>query len=178
MDDVVVDVLALDASNVFESSTQSQQKCIANFALLCCLAVLVALIFSSVNIWEDVEEDITEDNCSRDCRIELVENIPEHLSFHADGSPRFPLSAGFHALLDQARYSVEMVSPVWDLNAWDVEAKQGQLLFQRLLRLVSRGVKLKIVSSLTNSAELKTLAEHSELLSHPWFMKAKHNKEP
>lgn len=68
MDDVVVDVLALDASNVFESSTQSQQKCIANFALLCCLAVLVALIFSSVNIWGDVEEDITEDNCSRDCR--------------------------------------------------------------------------------------------------------------
>lgn len=182
-------------------------------------------------------------------RIELVENIPEHLSFHADGSPRFPLSAGFHALLDQARYSVEMVSPVWDLNAWDVEAKQvqtgpvvsllvllttfprcpmkgqaiiskadlrglflmrstlpsclrlfhpfnrlemlllhgdaehcsphqGQLLFQRLLRLVSRGVKLKIVSSLTNSAELKTLAEHSELLSHPCFMKAKHNDGP
>ncbi|XP_056892625.1 inactive phospholipase D5 isoform X2 [Takifugu flavidus] len=144
-----------------QEPVKSQQKCIANFALLCCLAVLVALIFSSVNIWEDVEEDITEDNCSRDCRIELVENIPEHLSFHADGSPRFPLSAGFHALLDQARYSVEMVSPVWDLNAWDVEAKQGQLLFQRLLRLVSRGVKLKIVSSLTNSAELKTLAEHN-----------------
>lgn len=57
-------------------------------------------------------------------RIELVENIPEHLSFHADGSPRLPLSAGFHALLDQARYSVEVVSPVWDLNAWDAEAKQ------------------------------------------------------
>lgn len=59
-------------------------------------------------------------------RMELVENIPEHLSFHADGGPRFPLSAGFHSLLDQARYSVEMVSPVWDLNAWDVEAKQVQ----------------------------------------------------
>lgn len=55
---------------------------------------------------------------------------------------------------------------------------QGQLLFQRLLRLVSRGVKLKIVSSLTNSAELKTLAEHSEWLSHPGFMKAKHNEGP
>lgn len=59
-------------------------------------------------------------------RIQLVENIPEHLSFHADGRPRFPLSTGFQALLDQARYSVEMVSPVWDLNAWDVEAKQVQ----------------------------------------------------
>lgn len=43
---------------------------------------------------------------------------------------------------------------------------QGQLLFQRLLGLKSRGVKLKIASSLTNSAELKTLAAHSEWLSH------------
>lgn len=47
---------------------QSQQKCIANFALLCCLAVLVALIVSSVNVWGDVEDDVTEENCSSDCR--------------------------------------------------------------------------------------------------------------
>lgn len=39
---------------------------------------------------------------------------------------------------------------------------QGQHLFQRLLSLKSHGVKLKIASSLTNSAELKTLAAHSE----------------
>lgn len=57
-------------------------------------------------------------------RIELVENIPDHLSFHAGASPHLPLSAGFHAMLDRARYSVEMVSPVWDLNAWEVEAQQ------------------------------------------------------
>ncbi len=49
---------------------------------------------------------------------------------------------------------------------------QGQLLFQRLLSLKSRGVKLKIASSLTNSAELKTLAAHSECLSDFHFLKA------
>lgn len=53
-----------------------------------------------------------------------MENIPDHFSFHADSRPHLPLSAGFHALLDQAKYSVEVVSPVWDLNAWDAEAKQ------------------------------------------------------
>lgn len=152
-----------------------------------------------------------------------MENIPDHLSFHADSRPHLPLSAGFHALLDQAKYSLEVVSPVWDLNAWDAEAKQvrnaiiseadlrgtllmrstpprrlrvphpstplhtpspkklellrlhsdggtvlsphqGQLLFQRLLRLASRGVKLRIVSGPTASAELTTLAEHGERL--------------
>lgn len=49
---------------------------------------------------------------------------------------------------------------------------QGQLLFQRLLSLKSRGVKLKIASSLTKSAELKTLAAHSEWLSYFQFIKA------
>lgn len=39
---------------------------------------------------------------------------------------------------------------------------QGQLLFQRLLNLKSRRVKLKIASSLTNSSELRALAAHRE----------------
>ncbi|XP_051802338.1 inactive phospholipase D5 isoform X3 [Acanthochromis polyacanthus] len=145
---------------------RTQQKCIAIFALLSCFAVLMALIFSSVDIWGDDEDGITEENCSRNCHIVLMENIPDDLSLPVDGRPHLPLSAGFHTLLDQAKSSVEVVSPVWDLNSWDLEpkpstAKQGQLLFQRLLSLKSQGVKLKIASSLTNSTELKTLAAHS-----------------
>ncbi|XP_044201469.1 inactive phospholipase D5 isoform X2 [Thunnus albacares] len=145
---------------------KTQQKCIAIFALMCCFAVLMVLIFSSVDVWGDDEDGITEENCSNDCRIVLVENIPDDLSLLVDGRHHFPLSVGFHTLLDQAKHSVEVVSPVWDLNSWDLEtmastAKQGQLLFQRLLSLKSRGVKLKISSSVTNSAELKTLAAHN-----------------
>ncbi|XP_063333386.1 inactive phospholipase D5-like [Pelmatolapia mariae] len=145
---------------------KTQQKCIAIFALVCCFAVLVALIFSSVDIWGDDEDGITEENCSKDCHIVLVENIPDDLSFSMDGRPHLPVSVGFHTLLDQAKHSVEVVSSAWDLNPWDQEtipspAKQGQLLFQRLLRLKSRGVKLKIASSLTNSTELKALAAHN-----------------
>ncbi|XP_073333440.1 inactive phospholipase D5 [Pagrus major] len=145
---------------------KNQQKCLAIVALLCCFSFLGALIFSSVDIWGDYEDGITEENCSSDCRIVLVENIPDDLALHMDVRPHLPLSAGFHTLLDQAKHSVEMVSPVWALNPWDLEttpstAKQGQLLFQRLLSLKSRGVKLKIASSLTNSAELKTLAAHN-----------------
>ena len=47
---------------------QSQQKCIMIFALVCCFAVLVALIFSAVDIWGEDEDGITEENCSRTCR--------------------------------------------------------------------------------------------------------------
>ncbi|XP_071764865.1 inactive phospholipase D5 isoform X2 [Centroberyx gerrardi] len=150
-------------STTAQEPVKSQQKCIAIFALVCCFGVLVALIFSAVDVWGDEEDGITEENCSRNCRIVLVENIPDDLPM--DDRSHLPLSVGFHTLLDQAKHSVEVVSPVWDLNPWDLEtwpntAKQGQLLFQRLLSLKSRGVRLKIASSLINSAELRTLADH------------------
>lgn len=47
---------------------QSQQKCIVIFALVCCFAVLVALIFSAVDVWGEDEDGITEENCSKNCR--------------------------------------------------------------------------------------------------------------
>lgn len=53
---------------VFHFFLQSQQKCIVIFALVCCFAVLVALIFSAVDIWGEDEDGITEENCSKDCR--------------------------------------------------------------------------------------------------------------
>ncbi|XP_034717457.1 inactive phospholipase D5 [Etheostoma cragini] len=157
---------ALMAGPTTQEPLKTQQKCIAIFALLCCCAVLVVLFFSSVDIWGDDEDGITEENCGRDCSIVLTENIPDDLSLPTNGKLHLPLSVGFHTLLDQARHSVEVVSPVWALNPWVLEttpstAKQGQLLFQRLLSLKSRGVKLKIASSLINSAELKTLAAHN-----------------
>ncbi|XP_029001720.1 inactive phospholipase D5 isoform X2 [Betta splendens] len=144
-----------------QEPVKTQQKCIAVFALLCCSGVLLALIFSSVDLWGDDEDGITEENCSSKCRVVLVENLPDGLSL-----AHLPVAAGFHGLLDRAQHSVEVVSPVWDLNSWDAEpapgaARQGQRLFQRLLGLDSRGVKLKIASSLTNSAELRALAAHN-----------------
>nr|XP_057920150.1 inactive phospholipase D5 isoform X1 [Doryrhamphus excisus] len=143
---------------------KTQQKCIAIFALLCCFAVLLVLIFSSVDIWGDSEDGITEENCHTDCRIVLMETIPADLNQHI--GPYLSLSDGFHTLLDQAKHSVQVVSPVWNLRPWDPDtmpstARQGQLLFQRLLSLKSRGVKLKIASSLTNSAEQTILAAHN-----------------
>ncbi|CDQ93071.1 unnamed protein product [Oncorhynchus mykiss] len=47
---------------------QSQQKCIVIFALVCCFAVLVALIFSAVDVWGEDEDGITEENCNKNCR--------------------------------------------------------------------------------------------------------------
>jgi hypothetical protein len=53
--------------------------------------------------------------------IVLVENIPKDLPLSVDGTTHVPLSTGLNSLLDQAKLSVEVVSPVWNLNSWDQE---------------------------------------------------------
>ncbi|XP_060943608.1 inactive phospholipase D5-like [Limanda limanda] len=146
---------------------KSQQKCIVIFALVCCFAVLVALIFSAVDIWGEDEDGITEENCSRNCRVVLVENIPEDISFPDNGTAHVPLSVGLYSLLDRAIRVVEIVSPLWLLNSSDYEssfqpaARQGRALLSRLQGLKAKGVQLKISSGMIDSAELKTLARHN-----------------
>uniref|UniRef100_A0A8C7UNS4 PLD phosphodiesterase domain-containing protein n=1 Tax=Oncorhynchus mykiss TaxID=8022 RepID=A0A8C7UNS4_ONCMY len=101
---------------------QSQQKCIVIFALVCCFAVLVALIFSAVDVWGEDEDGITEENCNKNL---LVENIPEDVTFSENATSHLPLSAGLHSLLDLAvaGHSVEIVSPQWNLNPSDYESR-------------------------------------------------------
>ncbi|XP_077468858.1 inactive phospholipase D5-like [Stigmatopora argus] len=144
----------------------SQQKCIVIFALLCCFAVLVALIFSAVDLWGEDEDGINQDNCNRDCRVVLVENIPDDVSLGNGSTSHLPLAEGLSGLVDGAVRVVEIVSPIWILNSSEYEssfqpgARQGRLLLSKLLALKSRKVQLKISSETTDSAELETLARH------------------
>ncbi|XP_039994848.1 inactive phospholipase D5-like [Xiphias gladius] len=172
----------------------SQQKCIVIFALVCCFAVLVALIFSAVDIWGEDEDGITEENCSKNCRVVLVENIPEDISFLDNATSHLPLSAGLYTLLDQAIRVVEIVSPLWLLNSSDYEssfqpaARQGRALLSRLQGLKAKGIQLKISSGMIDSTELRTLARHNaevhyvnmtaltkgDLLSSFWVVDRRH----
>ncbi|XP_028459335.1 inactive phospholipase D5 isoform X2 [Perca flavescens] len=146
---------------------KSQQKCIMIFALVCCFAVLMALIFSAVDFWGEDEDGITEDNCSRNCRVVLVENIPEDISFLDNGTSHLPLSVGLYNLLDRAIRVVEIVSPLWLLNSSDYEssfqpaARQGRALLTRLQGLKAKGIQLKISSGMIDSTELGMLAKHN-----------------
>ncbi|XP_069036074.1 inactive phospholipase D5 isoform X2 [Lepisosteus oculatus] len=140
----------------------SQQKCIVVFALVCCFAVLVALIFSAVDIWDQDEDGITEDNCNKNCRVVLVETIPEDLPYSSNDTAHVPLSSGLHSLLDLAKKTVEVVSPHWNLNFTNENyssplARQGQDLFERLLKLGSQQVSLKVASGLGHSKDLNSL---------------------
>ena len=63
---------------------------------------------------------VTFDLCVN--RVVVVENIPEDVSFPPGGPAPLPLGQGLHHLLDLASRSLEIVSPVWRLNASHYDA--------------------------------------------------------
>ncbi|KAM7050082.1 inactive phospholipase D5 isoform 2-T2 [Molossus nigricans] len=136
----------------------SQQKCIVVFALVCCFAILVALIFSAVDIMGEDEDGLSEKNCQNKCRIALVENIPEGLNYSENAPFHLSLFQGWMNLLNMAQKSVDIVSSHWDLNHSHPSACQGQRLFEKLLQLTSQNIEIKLVSDVTaNSKVLEAL---------------------
>uniref|UniRef100_A0A8D0MHL7 Phospholipase D family member 5 n=1 Tax=Sus scrofa TaxID=9823 RepID=A0A8D0MHL7_PIG len=132
----------------------SQQKCIVVFALVCCFAILVALIFSAVDIMGEDEDGLSEKNCQNKCRIALVENIPEGLNYSENAPFHLSLFQGWMNLLNMAKKSVDIVSSHWDLNHSHPSACQGQRLFEKLLQLTSESVEIKLVSDVTADSKV------------------------
>ncbi|XP_048457323.1 inactive phospholipase D5-like [Rhincodon typus] len=132
-------------------SEHSQQKCIVGFALVCCFAISVALIFSAVDIpgsGGDME-DITEDNCNRNCRVHLVENIPDELDDTANTTKHISLFQGWMDLLDAALHGVDIVSSKWALRNGRLDQNHslshwGENIFEKLQELKTRNVGLRI----------------------------------
>ncbi|KAG3257919.1 phospholipase D family member 5 [Ictidomys tridecemlineatus] len=132
----------------------SQQKCIVIFALVCCFAILVALIFSAVDIMGEDEDGLSEKNCQNKCRIALVENIPEGLNYSENAPFHLSLFQGWMNLLNMAKKSVDIVSSHWDLNHTHPSACQGQRLFEKLLQLTSQNIEIKLVSDVTADSKV------------------------
>ncbi|KAI4578190.1 hypothetical protein MJG53_011045 [Ovis ammon polii x Ovis aries] len=57
------------------TAKKSQQKCIVIFALVCCFAILVALIFSAVDIMGEDEDGLSEKNCQNKCRTMKIDPV-------------------------------------------------------------------------------------------------------
>ncbi|KAM4599059.1 inactive phospholipase D5 isoform 1-T1 [Fundulus diaphanus] len=159
-----------------EKFEHSQQKCIVIFALVCCFAVLLALIFSAVDFWGEDEE--TEEECPRNCSIVLVENIPADMLFSDNSTFHLPLSLGLNSLLDKAQEDVEIVSPQWFLGPSDYEssfypaARQGKDLLSKLQELKNKRIQLKISTGEFDSAELKALEDYHDAKVHKVNMTA------
>ncbi|KAJ8254943.1 hypothetical protein GJAV_G00199150 [Gymnothorax javanicus] len=87
--------------------------------------------------------------CNSDCSFILLESLPEDLVFK-DGSPILPsISQAWTQLLSRAGSTVSIAAfyltlRATDLGLTDPSDQQGQQVFDQLMQLQSRGVKLQI----------------------------------
>lgn len=99
--------------------------------------------------------------CSTDCRLTLVESLPEGMHFPS-GSPRLQsISHTWKNLLDQANSSVDIAAFYFtlrdlDTGITDPSSMEGKELFNRLKQLQSRGVNLQIAVNAPQTSRADT----------------------
>ncbi|KAK5865189.1 hypothetical protein PBY51_016376 [Eleginops maclovinus] len=129
-------------------STKSSGRC--SFALFCFLPTVLLLVGGlGQHVWHYglpmsvaqlmsqmelhwMEGLLVSEPCTTDCRVRLVESIPEDSWLH---------------LLDKANSSVHVAAFYFSLRGSEVpdaSDSQGRMVFEKLKRLESKGVKLQI----------------------------------
>ncbi|XP_077588982.1 5'-3' exonuclease PLD3 [Stigmatopora nigra] len=114
--------------------------------------------------WLEGMRPITEE-CSRECRVHLVESIPQGL-YPSSPSPQQSTAANWLRLLDKANSSVNIAAFYVSLRSnlsqfAETDDAQGRKVFEQLKQLPSKHVKLKIAVNGPQSVtqDTKELAE-------------------
>ncbi|XP_052343328.1 uncharacterized protein pld7 isoform X1 [Oncorhynchus keta] len=92
---------------------------------------------------------VPHEPCNSDCRVSLVESIPEGLFYPLDSSSLPSISDTWTNLLTRANSSVDIAAFYFTLRDTDLgftepSAAQGKQVFKQLMELEAKGVKLQI----------------------------------
>lgn len=105
------------------------------------------------------------ESCSADCRVTLVESLPEGLSYQSSPPTQPSIADRWLQLLDEAERSVDIAAFYFTLRGSDMEAgassdSQGRMIFDGLKKLKSKGVKLRVAVNApqTSAADTEELA--------------------
>ncbi|KAM8733753.1 5'-3' exonuclease PLD3 isoform 1-T1 [Acanthopagrus schlegelii] len=98
--------------------------------------------------------------CSTDCRVRLVESIPEGL-YQSSPTSRQSIADSWLHLLDKANSSVHIAAYYFTLRGNDLDLagasdSQGRSVFDRLKQLESKGVNLQIAVNAPQTSALDT----------------------
>ncbi|KAG9272514.1 hypothetical protein AMEX_G13514 [Astyanax mexicanus] len=99
--------------------------------------------------------------CSKDCRLTLVESLPEGMHFPSDSPHLQSISHTWNNLLKQANSSVDIAAFYFalrdlDTGITDPSSMKGKELFNRLKQLQSRGVNLQIAVNAPQTSRADT----------------------
>ncbi|CAB1337578.1 unnamed protein product [Coregonus sp. 'balchen'] len=92
---------------------------------------------------------VQHEPCNSDCRVSLVESVPEGLFYPPDSSSLPSISETWTNLLTRANRSVDIAAFYFtlrdtDLGLTEPSAVQGKQVFKQLMELEAKGVKLQI----------------------------------
>ncbi|XP_070994952.1 5'-3' exonuclease PLD4 isoform X2 [Oncorhynchus clarkii lewisi] len=92
---------------------------------------------------------VPHEPCNSDCRVSLVESIPDGLFYPLDSSSLPSISDTWTNLLTRANSSVDIAAFYFtlrdiDLGFTEPSAAQGKQVFKQLMELEAKGVKLQI----------------------------------
>ncbi|KAK6299364.1 hypothetical protein J4Q44_G00308740 [Coregonus suidteri] len=92
---------------------------------------------------------VQHEPCNSDCRVSLVESVPEGLFYPPDSSSLPSISETWTNLLTRANSSVDIAAFYFtlrdtDLGLTEPSAVQGKQVFKQLMELEAKGVKLQI----------------------------------
>ena len=145
-------------------------------AVDCCALIMLCLIFGAISfaVWnfvalmrsprlskEDIyyfccgicKHDTPLEEIGTGCQVELVESIPEGLTYNSSVTTLRTHDA-WNRLLDKAEHTIEIASSYWSLRGQDTNssnelAKEGERIFNRLVEAAqTRGIKIKIAQNL------------------------------
>ncbi|XP_029972574.1 LOW QUALITY PROTEIN: phospholipase D4 [Salarias fasciatus] len=103
-----------------------------------------------------------------ECRLTLVESIPQHVKYKANATVGVPLEKVWKGLIAMATEQVDVVSFYWTLTGEDINVnsssdKPGRAILRDLEELPSRNVSVRVVTSIpsvsNNSTDLKILKQ-------------------
>ncbi|XP_074548897.1 5'-3' exonuclease PLD4 [Halichoeres trimaculatus] len=159
-----------------DSNKGRSTSCVTLAVVLGCLTVLGIILAIAVlerpsapKDHETLPEEAAGSDFSADqCRMILVESIPQHVKYKANATFGIPLEKAWKDLLSIAKYQVDVVSFYWTLTGDDINVNSssdiaGREILKALGELPSRNVSVRLVSSVpgvpTNSTDFKTLKE-------------------
>ncbi|XP_051242421.1 5'-3' exonuclease PLD4 [Dicentrarchus labrax] len=160
----------------YVSNKGRSTSCVTLAVVLGCLTVLGILLAIVVlerppppKEHETLPEGTGGSSFSTDeCRMVLVESIPQHMKYKANVTLGVPLEKAWKDLISMAMDQVDVASFYWTLTGEDINVNSssdipGRDILKELEELPSRNVSVRVVTSVpsvrTNSTDLKILKQ-------------------
>ncbi|XP_046567384.1 5'-3' exonuclease PLD3-like isoform X1 [Haliotis rubra] len=166
----------LIASNPKRSAEYPSKDSKCGFAKVCLIFILALLLCASVGVGLIITYTWFEHHvnhvCHDQCRFQLVESIPENLTYAANETIHMPTDEALMKLILSANETIEIAAYYWtlrtnDLPDHDNSSRVGQLLFNTLMKIgKEKKVKIRIVQNIPDYSHPQHDSEYLKKYAH------------